>query len=75
MTLKEYANDVNLSVAEVIKKCIDLGIEVKSGRRTSNNGMSVFAKKFNPKHTFVVGSGGVPIEDFLTADIETLLQE
>ena len=31
MTVKEYALDVNLSVAEVIKKCIDLGIEVKSG--------------------------------------------
>ncbi len=31
MTVKEYAVDVNLSVAEVIKKCIDLGIEVKSG--------------------------------------------
>lgn len=31
MTIKEYANDVNLSVAEIIKKCIDLGIEVKTG--------------------------------------------
>ncbi len=30
MTVKEYALDVNLSVADVIKKCIDLGIEVKS---------------------------------------------
>ena len=30
MTVREYANDVNLSVAEVIKKCIDLGIEVKN---------------------------------------------
>ena len=31
MTIKEYANDVNLSVAEILKKCIDLGIEVKTG--------------------------------------------
>ena len=31
MTVKEYAIDVNLSVAEVLKKCDDLGIEVKSG--------------------------------------------
>ncbi len=30
MNIKEYASDVNLSVAEVIKKCNDLGIEVKS---------------------------------------------
>ena len=31
MTVKEYATDVNLSVAEILKKCDDLGIEVKSG--------------------------------------------
>ncbi len=31
MTVKEYATDVNLSVAEILKKCVDLGIEVKSG--------------------------------------------
>lgn len=31
MTVKEYASDVNLSVAEILKKCNDLGMEVKSG--------------------------------------------
>ncbi len=31
MTVKEYALDVSLSVAEILKKCTDLGIEVKSG--------------------------------------------
>lgn len=31
MNVKEYANDVNLSIAEILKKCNDLGIEVKSG--------------------------------------------
>lgn len=31
MTVKEYAADVSLSVAEILKKCDDLGIEVKSG--------------------------------------------
>ena len=30
MTVKEYANDVNLSVAEILKKCKDLGIEVNN---------------------------------------------
>ena len=30
MTVKEYANDVNLSVAEILKKCKDLGIEVSN---------------------------------------------
>ena len=31
MSVKEYAIDVNLSVAEILKKCDDLGIEVKTG--------------------------------------------
>lgn len=31
MNIKEYASDVNLSIAEILKKCNDLGIEVKSG--------------------------------------------
>ena len=29
MSVKEYANDTNLSVAEVLKKCQELGIDVK----------------------------------------------
>ena len=28
MTVKEYANEMNVSVAEVLKKCKELGIEV-----------------------------------------------
>ena len=31
MSVKDYANDVNLSVAEVLKKCSEMQIEVKSG--------------------------------------------
>lgn len=31
MTVKDYANDVNLSAAEIIKKCHELEINVKSG--------------------------------------------
>ena len=30
MNVRDYANDVNLSVAEVLKKCMELGIEVAS---------------------------------------------
>lgn len=37
MTVKEYAIDVNLSVAEILKKCNDLGIEVKSGEDFLND--------------------------------------
>ncbi len=31
MNVRDYANDVNLSVAEVLKKCMEIGIEVSSG--------------------------------------------
>jgi len=31
MSVKEYANDTNHSVAEILKKCNELGINVKSG--------------------------------------------
>lgn len=31
MSVKEYANDTNHSIAEILKKCNELGIKVKSG--------------------------------------------
>ena len=30
MTVKEYAESINLSVAEILKKCESLGIDVKN---------------------------------------------
>ena len=48
-------------------------IEVKSGRRGMNAGLPDFAKKFQPKRSFIVGTGGVSLEDFLSSDIERLL--
>ena len=58
-------------VIEYNKQCI--AIEVKSGRRTSNEGLSVFHDKFHPALSFVVGSGGIPIDEFLSWDIGRLL--
>ena len=49
-------------------------IEVKSGRRSTNSGLPAFVKQFHPKKAFVVGTGGISIEDFLKSDIEILLQ-
>ena len=59
-------------IIEYNRQCV--AIEVKSGRRTTNNGLAVFRKRFHPMHSFVVGSGGVPIEEFLTWDIGKLLE-
>lgn len=49
-------------------------IEVKSGRRGMNSGLPSFREAFHPKKSFVVGSGGVSLEDFLRCDIELLLR-
>ena len=51
-----------------------IAIEVKSGRRTMNSGLPAFVEMFHPKKSFVVGSGGISLEDFLSADIQVLFE-
>lgn len=51
-----------------------IAIEVKSGRRTMNSGLPAFVEMFHPKKSFVVGSGGISLEDFLSADIKVLFE-
>jgi len=48
-------------------------IEVKSGRRGMNSGLPEFVEAFHPKRSFVVGTGGVSLEDFLSCDIEKIV--
>ena len=68
---RENNNEVDF-VLEQNKQCI--AIEVKSGKRTINNGISIFSNKFQPRHSFIVGSDGFPVEEFLTLDIENLFE-
>lgn len=42
-----------------------IGLEVKSGMKGDNAGMSIFAEKFHPKKVLLVGTGGIPYEEFL----------
>ena len=58
-------------VLEYNHKCI--AIEVKSGRRTTNNGIRIFKEKFSPMQTFIVGNGGIPIEEFLSINPAEIL--
>lgn len=51
-----------------------VAIEVKSGRRGMNSGLPAFVNAFHPKKSFVVGTGGVPLEDFLKCDIGNLVR-
>lgn len=42
-----------------------IGLEVKSGASADNAGMGVFNDKFNPNKMLIVGTSGIPYEEFL----------
>ena len=42
-----------------------IGLEVKSGASANNAGMGVFNEKFHPSKMLLVGTGGIPYEEFL----------
>lgn len=42
-----------------------IGLEVKSGTKSENTGMAVFANKFRPEKVLIVGTDGIPYEEFL----------
>ena len=59
-------------VVEQNRRCI--AIEVKSGRRANNAGLAIFREHYHPEQAFVVGTGGVPVEAFLTWNLENLFR-
>jgi predicted AAA+ superfamily ATPase len=42
-----------------------IGLEVKSGKRGENEGMGIFAEKFYPEKVLLIGTGGIPYDEFL----------
>lgn len=46
-------------------------IEVKSSKRGMNKGLGMFREAFHPYRAFVVGTDGISVEDFLSADLDT----
>ena len=68
---RERDNEVDF-ILERNRTCI--AIEVKSGRRTTNSGLPVFNTHFNPSTSIIVGSGGIPIEEFLSSDLTFLFE-
>lgn len=48
-------------------------IEVKSGRRGMNSGLPAFVEAFHPKRSYIVGTGGVKLEDFLNCNVEDII--
>ena len=52
-----------------------LGIEVKSGRLRKLSGLSAFRERFPAAEAIVVGTGGIPLNEFLSVGIEQWLDE
>ena len=49
-----------------------MALEVKSGRRGMNSGIPKFNDLFHPKHSLVIGTDGIPFEEFFRMRIEDL---
>ena len=54
------------------KKGTIVALEVKSNAVKSNAGLQKFKAMFNPKEVLVIGGGGLPVEEFLTMDLQKL---
>jgi predicted AAA+ superfamily ATPase len=61
-----YWRDGNYEVDFILEKSGKvIGLEVKSGMKAENAGMSLFAEKFHPKRVLLVGTEGVSYDEFL----------
>lgn len=50
-----------------------VAIEVKSGRRQNNKGLSTFRNMYHPQYSMVVGGESMPLEQFFTGNLANLL--
>ncbi|MGY6742081.1 MAG: ATP-binding protein [Cecembia sp.] len=66
---KEGNDEVDF-VLEYKKKVI--GLEVKSGHTGRLTGLIAFKEKFNPDKALVIGSGGIPWQEFLQMNVVDL---
>jgi predicted AAA+ superfamily ATPase len=71
-----YWRDGNYEVDYILSKGDrSVAIEVKSGKkRDALNGMNRFVEQFKPFRSLVVGTNGIPIEEFFSTPIETLFE-
>jgi predicted AAA+ superfamily ATPase len=61
-----YWNQGGYEVDYVIGKGNDIvALEVKSGKDSTNLGMSLFDNEFHPRGLYTVGTGGIPLGQFL----------
>ncbi len=70
-----YWRDKNVEVDFVlVRGRKKVALEVKSGRRTCNEGLPKFTHAYHSHRTLVIGTGGLSIEEFLTMDLNLLFQ-
>lgn len=68
-----YWREANHAVDFVLEKGDNIiGLEVKSGMRAENAGISIFAEKFHPEKVLLVGTGGIPYNEFLKINPKNL---
>lgn len=64
---RENSNEVDFVVERNHKVW---AIEVKSGKRGMNKGLGLFREAFHPHRAFVVGTDGIPVEEFLSSNLD-----
>jgi predicted AAA+ superfamily ATPase len=70
-----YWNENSNEVDFVIEKNgILVGLEVKSGKDSKNNGLSVFSRQFSPKHIFTIGTDGISFDDFFAMNPKSFFE-
>ena len=71
-----YWNQGSFEVDYVIEKGNEIvAIEVKSGKDSTNKGMSVFNEEFNPQSLYTIGTNGIPFEQFLSMNPADLFKK
>ncbi|MHC1777492.1 MAG: ATP-binding protein [Lentimicrobium sp.] len=64
-----YWNENNFEVDFVLESAGRLiDIEVKTGKDSKNSGIGKFESMFHPQASFIIGTDGIPIEEFLATD-------
>ncbi|MDR1201323.1 MAG: ATP-binding protein [Tannerellaceae bacterium] len=62
-----YWNQGSYEVDYVIEKGNDIvALEVKSGKDSANIGLSLFNDEFHPRGVYLIGTDGIPFEQFLS---------
>ena len=66
---RERSDEVDVII---VRQGEAIALEVKSGRRGMNSGLPKFCDNFRPKRALVIGTDGIPFEDFFRMRIEDL---